>query len=368
MASALSLPEVRAPASPGWRSNRWPADPAARWLLRLSFAAPLFLLATWADTYGYRSGVHTRLERRADAVVDGGAALGGLEHAYPPVPTFLAGVLPGGELALSAVAALFAGVLLHVLAERLVLRRVPLVVAVALLASLVAAPVAAYLASEALPSIAITALFALAIDGFTRFVIDKDTEGGFVAGLSVALAAGFDSVALVFALALAVVAPSIAGARYRSERGSATATLAVVLFPIGFVTVAWLFVQWRFTGMLPTVAFTFRGGVLEGFDAAARTVLTAVGHAPLYVLGAGLAAWRRPTSLVACLAPVIALLFAAWLGVGYSPGLAYVLLAYTAVITVRRPENRVVAVLLVAAAILQITLAWWSPPVRLPWW
>ncbi|SHN46390.1 hypothetical protein SAMN05443668_11577 [Cryptosporangium aurantiacum] len=320
------------------------------------------MLAVVADASGYVSSEHRLLERQADAVVDGGAALGGLGHAYPPVPTFLAGVLPGGELALSVVAALFAGVVVQVLAERLVLRRVPAVVAVPLLLTLVAAPAAAFVASEALPAIAVTALFALAIDGFTRFVIDKDTEGGFVAGLSVAAAAGFDDIALVFALALAVAVPSIAGARYRAEPGSAAATLAVVLFPVAFVTAAWAFLEWRFTGELDTAPFTFRGGVLESFDTAARTVLTGLGHVPLYVLAAVLHAWRRPTSLVGYLAPVLALVLGAWLGLGYSPALAYVLLAYTAVVTLRRPDNRLVAGLLIAVAILQIALSWWWVP------
>lgn len=365
MASAPSLPLA---ALPGWRSNRWPADPTARWAVRVACALPLIALAVVADGRGYLSGDHQRLEEQADAVVDGGAALGGLDHAYPPVPTFIAGVLPGGELALSVVAALFAGVVVHVLAERLVLRRVPALVAIPLLLTLVAAPAAAYLAAENLPAIAVTALFALAIDGFSRFVVDQDTEGGFVAGLSVALAVGFDQIALLLAVALAVAVPSIAGARYRAEPGSAVATLAVVLFPILFVSAAWTFLEWRFTGDFDAPSVTFPGGVLESFDTAARTVLIGVGHVPLYVLVAVLHAWRRPTSLVGYLAPVLALVLAAWLGVHYSPALAYVFLAYAAVVTVRRPENPVVTTALVAAAILQIALAWWSVPTSASAW
>lgn len=64
----------------------------------------------WAGLRGFVSSGHAAFLTQAGQVAGGGSDLQGLEFAYPPLPTLLAGVLPGAGIALSVVAVLFAGV------------------------------------------------------------------------------------------------------------------------------------------------------------------------------------------------------------------------------------------------------------------
>lgn len=54
--------------------------------------------------------------------------------------------------------------------------------------------------------------------------------------------------------------------------------------------------------------------------------------------------------------------FALWLGLRYTPVTAYVLVTVVALMAVPRNVRRPVQVLLVAAAVVQLVLAWVWPP------
>ena len=85
------------------RSRRWPASAGARWGLRLALALPLVGLGIWAQARGFESASHRTFDAQAAAVRAGGSDLAGMAAAYPPTPTLLAGLVPGGTLGLSVV-------------------------------------------------------------------------------------------------------------------------------------------------------------------------------------------------------------------------------------------------------------------------
>ena len=124
MASATlptTFPTVPPPHRP------WPADAPDRWALRLALGLPLVALGVWANVRGFESSSHRTFAAQAAAVRAGGSDLAGLGAAYPPLPTLLAGIVPGGSLGLSVVASLVAGCTLHLVWEQLVRRDVPTV-------------------------------------------------------------------------------------------------------------------------------------------------------------------------------------------------------------------------------------------------
>ena len=198
------------------------------------------------DHRGFVSAPSAALQVHGDLARSSGAA--GLAWAYPPIPTFLASVLPGGAMALALVSSLLAGVAMASLWERLARRHVSVPLSIALLASLACVPAVLYGATQDLAAFAGLAFLIIALDGFARFIVDHDTRGGFQAGLMLALAFGCDPVALVYAAALAAAAPLLAHARYRSEPDAGVATASVLIFPVAAAAAAWAFLEWRFTG------------------------------------------------------------------------------------------------------------------------
>jgi hypothetical protein len=83
---------------------------------------------------------------------------------------------------------------------------------------------AAHAASQLLAPVAALALLAVALDGFIAFAAYGRTEGGFTAGLALALSFCFDPGALLYA--------------------------AVLAFPVAAVFTGWLFLVWKFSGSL----------------------------------------------------------------------------------------------------------------------
>jgi hypothetical protein len=171
------------------RRRRLPADPRARWAVRLALAAPLVALGIWAAQRGFVSTSHAAFLHQAQQMADGD--LRDIAFAYPPAPVLLAALLPGGAVALSVVASLFAAVTLHLTTEQLLRRDFSLPVVAALILPVFAVPAVAYAASQAVAGIAALSLLAVALQGFVWFVVDGDTGAGFVCGL--ALGATFSS-------------------------------------------------------------------------------------------------------------------------------------------------------------------------------
>jgi hypothetical protein len=203
------------------RRRRLPASLWARWAVRLTLAAPLIALGIWAAQRGFVSTSHAAFLRQAGQVADGGPELHGIAFAYPPVPVLLAGLLPGGALALSIVASLFASVTLHLTAEQLLRRRFSLPVVAALILPVFAMPAVAYAASQSVAGIAALSLLAVALQGFVWFVVDGDTDAGFTCGLALGATFFFDPIAGFYALALGLAAWFFAIERFRQVRSAA---------------------------------------------------------------------------------------------------------------------------------------------------
>ena len=316
------------------------------------------------DHRGFVSAPNTALE--VNAALARSTGLAGLRWAYPPVPTFLASVVPGGPLGLALVSSILAGVAMASLWHRLVQRRVPLALSILLLASLAAVPAAIYGATQDIAAFAGLAFLILALDGFVRFIVDRETRGGFQAGMMLALSFGCDPVALVYAAALAGAAPLLARTRYREDPGAAVATASVLLFPVGAAAAAWAFLEWRFTGaVFATVRHNgtfvhFPDGVVRGLGIALRDTATTALHVPVYVAVGALLFARKRIAVAGYALPLAGLVFAQWVGLTYTNTTAFMLLAAIAILTVpARPSRNTVRVLAAAGA-LQIGLGLWA--------
>lgn len=326
------------------------------------------MLGWWAWRQGFASPSHRQLVLQAEQVLAGGPDLAGLDHAYPPLPTLIALLVPGGTLGLSVAASLAASLMLFFSWERLYRRNFPAWMIAGLLPALFLVPAIAYFASQSLPGVASFSLLALALQRFMRFLVHRDTEAGFVTGLALGGAFLFDPMALFYALALGLAAAPVALDRFRAEPSAAPATVAVMVFPTLFLVLAWSFLEWRFTGVaFGTVAtnpdfLAFRGGALSALGDAARAIGADLLHVPLYLCVALVYAVRRPIALLGLLVLVPGSVLALWLGLRYTPVTAYVLFTVVALMAVPRNVRRPVQVLLAAAGLAQLALAWVWPP------
>jgi hypothetical protein len=350
------------------RSRRWPASAGARWGLRLALALPLVGLGIWAEARGFESASHRTFDAQAAAVRAGGSDLAGMAAAYPPTPTLLAGLVPGGTLGLSVVASLFAACTLHLVWEQFLRRGFSAVLTGCLLLPLFAVPAVAYAATQSVAGIALLSLLAVAMHGFVRFTVHRDTEAGFVTGLALAAAFTVDPIAIFYALAVGTATWFIAHERFQPEASRTRATVAVVVFPTVFAVLSWTFLEWRFSGtVFGTVAadpavLTFRAGVWPTLGAAATTVVCALVHVPLFVAVGLIHALRRPMALVGYLTPVPASVVAVWIGLRYTPVTAYVLFTLVALLSVPRDTSRRTRIVITAVALVQLVLAWVWPP------
>ena len=288
--------------------------------------------------------------------------MAGLGWAYPPIPTFLASVLPGGLLTLALVSSLLAGVAMASLWDRVRSRATSMPVTVALLASLACVPAVLYGATQDLAAFAGLAFLIVALDGFTRFIIDRDTRGGFQAGLMLAFAFGCDPIALVYAAALAAAAPLLAHSRFRAEPEAAVATASVLLFPVFAAAAAWAFLEWRFTGSAfasvtrDGTLFHFPDGVLGGLGQAIGRTASTLLHAPVYIAVGVLLFLRKPMAVAGFALPLAGLVVADWIGLEYAGITAFMLLAAVAIVTAPARPSGWVARVLVGAAALQIVV------------
>jgi hypothetical protein len=326
-----------------WDRPPWPHNAASRWALRLAFAFPLCVLAVWADRRGFSGVTNQELQRRAELARAGGGDLSGLSNAYPPLPTFLAGVLPWGTAGLAVCTAGFAGIAMQLLTARLVRRQVPIVLIGVLVLALIAVPALWFEATQNLSGFLALMFLVIALDGFVRFVARADTVGGFVAGLMLSAAFLCDPIALVYTVALGVAAPFVMPRHMRHEPGAMRATTSVLLFPIVAVIGAWAFLEWRFTGgAYATIRadndwFSFDAGVGASFVDALQWVGEGLLRVPVYLAVGMLLVRRRGVVGVGyAVPPLIGLVLAHWIGFAYSPVLAFALLTLLALYSVPR--------------------------------
>jgi hypothetical protein len=193
-----------------------------------------------------------------------------------------------------------------------------------LLLPLFAVPAVAYAASQSVAGIALLSLLAIALHGFVRFTVSRDTEAGFITGLALAAAFTVDPIAIFYALALGTATWFIAHERFGTERFGARATVAVIVFPTVFAVLSWMFlgVALRRRGLRdrrrrPRCPDLHRRGMARaahrngdgGRRAAARPAVRAVGV--VYAV-------RRPVALVGYLTSVAASVVAVWVGLRYT--------------------------------------------------
>ncbi|HEY6278302.1 MAG TPA: hypothetical protein VIX86_18455 [Streptosporangiaceae bacterium] len=368
MASAGS-PAIRSPSRPASAAEHQPWLSWQRWAVRLLAALPLIALALWTAHRGFASGELRLLEHRADLLRGGGPDLKSLRYGYPPLPLLLAIILPGGTLALSITACLFSGVILTYLAERL-LRRLPVPATLALLAAFVAVPAMWYASTQLIATDASLAFLAIALGAFIRFTARGETEGGFVAGIALALAYGFDPGAILFAVVMCAVAPLISHVRYQDDPAATVGIAAVVFFPVAAATLSWFFLVWKFAGTFPgslayaagAHPFTFPAGVGRGLARAAVTTGLDVLHVPLYLIVAVGLYRLRPLATVGLVLPIVALAISLWLGFPYPQLSAFFMFTVLALVIVADTASRQNRHVLILAAVAQLALAICWPP------
>lgn len=307
------------------------------------------------------SGVNRDLEANGDLIRWGSRDFGSfIGHLYPPIPTAIASVLPGGARALAWVGALAAGAILLVAWERLHHLDVPRWLRAVLLVCFGASPAFAYLASEDLSRFVGLGLFAIAVGGFVRFVAVGDTEAGFLCGLTLGLAVACDPVALVYAACLGAAAP-VAGMRYGGTRESAGASVLVITFPAAGALAGWTFLQWRFTGSpfgwlvdAPGV-LDFPDGAWTGLVNSAGNTAQALALSPLFLVTQLVLIRRRPETLLVALLPLVGTTVSLWLGLRVAGGHAVVLLGLIALMSVPRSPSRPLAAVVAVAGLANLT-------------
>jgi hypothetical protein len=370
MASVASLRRPSPPrlwSSPASAWINWPARLWQRVGLYLLFAIPLIGLAVWAEVAGYSHPELTLLLRRASLVQAGGADLSGLRWAYPPIPTLLSLMLPHNELSLAIVTSLCSAVILGYVTRRL-MRRVSLAATVVLVLPLVAAPVMWYAASQLYAPVLSLAFLAVALDGYVKFTVDGETEGGFVAGLALAVSFLCYPGALWFVLVMSAYAPLLSHVRYQGKR-SAAAIAGVLAFPTVGTAACWILLVWKFSGHFPDLRyatgahpFVIQGSVAAALWQAVRSVGIVLLHVPLYFAAAALQYNRRPLAVFAMAMPIIALVLMLFIGYVYGPILSYLMFTIVALITISDlAQPRFERPLAVAALAQLVIVIVWPP-------
>ncbi len=325
---------------------------------------------------GYTSNPRALLEQHAAAVRAGWHDLSAARVAYPPLLTGPLAVLPAGwrPAAQSIVGALAAGTLLSVYLARLVVAQLPITLIVLLCAALLCNTSLWYLGTQDLSGITSLLFLTLALGGFLRFAAFAETEGGFQAGLFLAVAFGCGSIALAYALSLVIGAPLLAVRRFRAEPAAILATALVLGFPIAAAALGWTFTVWRLAGH-PFAWLSNSGNgtpfhVRSGSSVALRDAAASVLHAPLYLLvaaciltgaiGTGHRLFVRAMITLGFFVPIIVLFLGDWLGFIYSPMTSFLLLTLLPAATIPARPSRPLCLLLGTAAVLQpiIAIVW----------
>jgi len=331
-ATALSAPPLLS-----WHAQRWPRTIWARWTVRLAIAIPFVALADLVDAVGGRSVTNELLHRHAFSL-HLATGLGWVIHAYPPIPIFVARLLPGGAQGLTVAGALCTGILIQLTIEGLMLRGAPVAQSVLLGAAIALTPIFAFVATQDFAAFLTVALLAVALTALLDFTFNHSTESGFISGIGFGLATMCNLAALPFALAGALatflIAPQV---RVRREVARRRAAATVVFFPSAAVVAGWAFLQWRFTGSWTKSfseadpgLFRFPGGVLASLGRAATSVGHDLAFAPVLVVAAVFLLRRRPSSTGTCLTFVGCLIGDLWIGVPLSAPTIVILLGVVA--------------------------------------
>jgi hypothetical protein len=328
-----------------------------RALLALPFAA----LAVLAHQRGAPTPLNETTDAAGSAVEWGATDFSWIGTVYPPIPTGIAALLPGGTLPLGLVGALAAGWLIQTLVERMRGRGVPLALRILLLATLVGTPFFGYMSTSGLAEFLGFSLVTIAMAGFLRFAVYGDTDGGFQAGLLLGLAAACDPSTVVFAVTLGLAAPFVARQRFLSSPRIGRASAAVLAFPSLMAAAGWAFLEWRFTGTAfaaVQASVVAADPTLGGLAERTTTLLRVTATLPLVLVSGVLLFLRRRSAIVGYLLPFPALVLSLWLGLRAPSGTTVLLLTALAILAVPSNPTRRLSILLGAAAIAQLVLVW----------
>lgn len=351
------------------RLDAWPATRSARWSMRLAFAIPFIIAGLLAKAGGWSSAEtpNGALLRRVSEMSWDRADAAWIGNLYPPITTVLARLDPFGETGLALLGAFVAGFVLQKVAETMVRRYFPLSTIIALLTALAANPLFFLTTLGNLPALLGLSFFGLAMSDLARFVLSRNTQSGFRAGIFLMLAALSDSAGILYVLVAVLTAPLI-GLGRRDLRVR-PANLLVAAFPTtaAFVTVA--FLQWVFVGdpfdfarrviditpvtlqVLPTLTSTTLGLALD---------LTLVSSWLIAIL------LKRPGLILASTLLFAAVMSARVLGMipPTAVGITYTILLFTAATTIPAPRATRMAALINCIALVQIALAWFTSAQR----
>ena len=293
------------------------------------------------------------VDHRAAAIHWGSKNLEFISIVYPPLPTGIAAVLPGGPLVLAFAGAVAAGLVLQTLWHRLSALGLPWWASAAVLAGTGATPVFAVTAVSDLGRLVCVSLLVVAIAGLLRFAVRGEPGGGFQAGLALGVAAACDLATAVYAVAVGAATPLIARHRYRGARNSVPAAALVVLFPTVVCLGGWAFLEWRYTRTV------FHTVVAHPHPAAVVVAALAVAATPVYWLSAALQLRRRSMAGLVLALPLVGLVVNALVGLADAGSAAdrVVLTLVGAVALPARPSRRL-ALLIAAAAVAQAAIGW----------
>lgn len=233
------------------RLRRFPQHAWSRWLLRLAIAAPfaaIALLAAQAPGFDELTTPNAALLQHLRGV-DLGAGARELGVLYPPITTVAALVLaqlPFAPAALGIAGALAAGTMLQRLAEGMRRRRHHAYKRIALIVSLVATPLFAYLVTTDLASIVGLWLFSIGMSDLVRFVAFGNTQAGFRAGLLLAGASLSSPMGIVYVVVAVITTPLIRGSWVGNR--ARLSNIVVVGFPSAGAFGAAMLLAWAFAG------------------------------------------------------------------------------------------------------------------------
>jgi hypothetical protein len=358
------------------RLDLFPRSVALRWSLRFIFAIPYVVVVLLESRSAQLANTpNASLLAHVGSIMWYRADASWLADIYPPISTFIAALLlPEGQIALSIVGALVAGILLQKVIEIMVQRRFPVSTSIILTVALAANPLFAYTVTENLAGFIGLAFLGLGLAHMMRFVAWGNTQSGFRAGLFFMLAVLSDTTGLLYALTAAVAAPFLQVGR-GDQRGARGSNVLVIVFP----TIAVL-------GALALLGFAFLGnplgpladdfvGYQQRFATLGSVFTTPEGWLSIAPV---ISAWlislivRRPGAIV-----VSTLVFAAILvsfGFGFiapnSAGNTFIIMMLLAIALIPAARTPLAGAVINVIALAQIVIAWWAAfdrPLMVTW-
>lgn len=332
-----------APAVPQRRVNDpYPSNPWWRWTLRAALSAPFLVIALLLIEHPELLGrsVNGTVETHVNAINWSRGDLDWIADLYPPFGTLLAQLIPGGAAGLSIVGALLAGWFLQYLIQTLRERHWHDRNIVLTVIAIGGNPVFAYLVVGDLLGFLGLAAFSYGTIEMYRFIMRRNTDAGFRAGVWFLICSLIDPSGLLLVMVAMLTAPALKVAR-SGEHGARLANIVVVFFPAVAVAITigllqMIYLQDPFA--LYSRAITYSP---DNWVVFSNLFTTPGGWATLLaaVIGAAVAALGRRYALI-FVAPLIlvAILFGRVLGLVPLQGVGYVLLATMLIIVSLLPS------------------------------